>query len=488
MASIYLNPQYNGPAPTRNDDVTTSWGSMTYDTLTANSLHVAGGTTVTVTDLSVTNLTVDNNGTLTVQSITDIDTLHVGGGAHVTIAAGVTIKNLILDNDAHVTLAGGVTVTDTFSIEGGSHLDVKGFMSILGTQITVYGDISYVWGVDVKSGSHITHDRGSEPCYLEGAMIRMADGSEKAVEDLEIDDVVSTLRGPEKVTFVGKHHHVIPKDTKALFLEEDELGRPVVIRKHTFGLYPTKDLRVTPEHMIVLAGRLVPVRLMVNDVDIYYDTSVDDYDYYHFTVEGGHAIVTANGIASETFFVGNQDTADRWLKTTATSRYTETDVLAAPLMTDMDWIAKGMTFAGVANTGRLPRGERRKAAISLSGQGETIFPIATVKADTYRFLVPAYLSGQRMILNTESVRVDTVLACDDRRHVGFRGRVRFLLKNGDVVTVETTQAADQWRGWYPDGWSTQFPEIIIPEGCAQIVVEMDAYLPNQVGVPKEAAA
>jgi hypothetical protein len=133
-------------------------------------------------------------------------------------------------------------------------------------------------------------------------MIRMWDGPEKPVEEIEVGDRVLTLdHGAQTVRWVGK------KITSGQ-------GRmaPICFRRKAFGNHST--LLVSPQHRMLVKNWhaelnfgerevLVAAKQLVND-DTVLVTPVDRVTYVHVLFDS-HEVVWANGCLSESFHPGH---------------------------------------------------------------------------------------------------------------------------------------------------------------------------------------
>ncbi|PHY94849.1 hypothetical protein CSR02_04105, partial [Acetobacter pomorum] len=98
------------------------------------------------------------------------------------------------------------------------------------------------------------------------------------------------------VIWVGKAHATVRPE-----LTDDEAGWPVRILKDAIADgVPYKDMLITAEHCMFFKGKLVPVRMLVNGVSIFYDKSITSYDYYHVETEQ-HSVITADGMLTESY-------------------------------------------------------------------------------------------------------------------------------------------------------------------------------------------
>ncbi len=133
------------------------------------------------------------------------------------------------------------------------------------------------------------------PCYLRGTMIRTPAG-EQAVEMLRAGDSVVTLDGNAKpVKWIGHRSY------EAEFGASEVFVRPVVFKAGSLGGgLPVRDLKVSPQHGMLIDGAMVPAAALVNGVSIVRDENPGDVSYFHIELEG-HEAVFAEGAASETF-------------------------------------------------------------------------------------------------------------------------------------------------------------------------------------------
>jgi hypothetical protein len=78
-------------------------------------------------------------------------------------------------------------------------------------------------------------------------------------------------------------------------------SRPICITKHALGqTYPFKDLYVSPNHAILINGKMRIAKHIVNGTTIFQDTTCDSVEYYHLECEN-HSAIIANGVLSETY-------------------------------------------------------------------------------------------------------------------------------------------------------------------------------------------
>lgn len=147
-------------------------------------------------------------------------------------------------------------------------------------------------------------------CFMQGTMIATPAG-ERAVEALQAGDLVTTLDGTaKKVKWIGHRTY------EAEFGASEAFVRPVLFRAGSLGGgLPTRDLKVSPQHAMMIDGVMVPAGALVNGVTILRDTPVADVTYFHVELDG-HEVIFAEGAATETFIDHNSraifDNADEY--------------------------------------------------------------------------------------------------------------------------------------------------------------------------------
>jgi len=132
-------------------------------------------------------------------------------------------------------------------------------------------------------------------CYLQGTMIATPAG-EREVESLQPGDLVTTLDGTAKaVKWIGHRSY------EAEFGATQAFVRPVVFKAGSLGAgLPVRDLKVSPQHAVLIDGVMVPAAALVNGASIVRDESKTDVTYFHIEMEG-HEAIFAEGAPAETF-------------------------------------------------------------------------------------------------------------------------------------------------------------------------------------------
>ncbi len=139
--------------------------------------------------------------------------------------------------------------------------------------------------------------------FLPGAMIATPEG-ERAVQTLAAGDAVLAVEHGRQVirrlAWTASQAITVPEDQGALRL-------PVRIRRQALADgVPQADLLLTPEHCLLLDGRLVPVRMLVNGCSILIETERRGYSVHHVGIDP-HGVIMANGLLTES----DLDTGDR---------------------------------------------------------------------------------------------------------------------------------------------------------------------------------
>lgn len=147
-------------------------------------------------------------------------------------------------------------------------------------------------------------------CFVRATLIE-TDRGPKLVEDLKLGDRVRTLdHGYQPICWIG----TTALSLRNLLLRPDL--RPVLIPAGSLGKgLPTRDLRVSPQHRVLLGGWevqlnfgqdqvLAPAKALVGKRGICVDKEIRQVDYFHFMFDR-HEVVFSEGLPSESFLVGD---------------------------------------------------------------------------------------------------------------------------------------------------------------------------------------
>lgn len=200
--------------------------------------------------------------------------------------------------DTITVIMNGATVT----ITGATFYLADGRAVFTPTDGTNLDNATFVSSTFVSTQASVPVGNLGPPCFADGTMI-MTDCGEVAVDDLKVGDLVETMdHGMQAIRWIGK------SDTVA-----DGEFAPVVFRPGALG--NERELRVSPQHRVLLQGWqaelyfgqaeiLVPAKHLINDVSIVREP-VEKVTYYHILFDR-HEVVFSDGIATESFFPGDQ--------------------------------------------------------------------------------------------------------------------------------------------------------------------------------------
>ncbi|HEY4171658.1 MAG TPA: Hint domain-containing protein, partial [Rhodopila sp.] len=141
-------------------------------------------------------------------------------------------------------------------------------------------------------------------CYAGGTEILTERGA-ASVETIKSDDKVVVRRDGqdvlEPVIWVGKTKIDLSQHA------HPELAAPIRIKAGALAdNTPVRDLVVSPEHCLILNGRCVPAKLLVNGGSIAREHRTAPFEYYHIELEK-HGILIAEGAEAESYL----DTGNR---------------------------------------------------------------------------------------------------------------------------------------------------------------------------------
>ena len=153
-----------------------------------------------------------------------------------------------------------------------------------------------------NDGYNLTADRqDSDPrCFTPGVQISCPDG-DRPVEDLAIGDLIMTMdHGPQPIRWIGRRKFAA-------------LGRLAPIRINQGVLGATRAFEVSPQHRIMLQGAEAELMFAEPQVLAAAKHLVDgenicirhggEVEYIHLLLDR-HEIIWANGVATETLFLG----------------------------------------------------------------------------------------------------------------------------------------------------------------------------------------
>jgi hypothetical protein len=381
------------------------------------------------------------------------------------------------------TTSGGNTVvsvtegatTDTFIFDGTS----------IGSTLNLVSDGN--GGVDIA-------------CYAEGTLIRTPHG-DVPVETLAAGDLVETAAGVARpVKWMGFRRLDLARHPAP------EQAQPIRIKAGAIACgVPARDLRLSPDHAVLLDGVLIPARLLRNGTTIIRETSCRAVTYYHVELDS-HDVLVAEGMAAESYL----DTGNRNMFANAGSamvlfpsfdngqarREAEScaPFAAAPATVLPIWQAiadratlLGLTAPDVATT--------PDPALFVMAGSRRIDPI-TRDGGRYRFVLPDASETVRLV-SRAAVPHELHPWVEDRRNLGVRVARLSVMAGDALVTIalDDPALAEGWWDVETDGqrmarWTNGNAALPhLAEGFAILDVVIEGGLVYPVaGKPAEARA
>jgi hypothetical protein len=192
-----------------------------------------------------------------------------------------------------------LTVTDTASTSHKSAtITIEGFDST-GTQAT-----------------NVVH--ANIICFYPGTLIATPDGA-RAVETLAAGDMVLDVDGAAKpIRWVGVQ-------TVSTYFADPVRSLPIRIKAHALAdNVPSRDLLVSPDHALLVDGRLIHAGALVNGLSVTRESNVPKvFKYFHIELQD-HSLILAENTPAETF-IDNVDRLafDNWAEHEALDAGTE---------------------------------------------------------------------------------------------------------------------------------------------------------------------
>ncbi|MBS0638326.1 MAG: Hint domain-containing protein [Proteobacteria bacterium] len=138
-------------------------------------------------------------------------------------------------------------------------------------------------------------------CFVRGTLLSTPDG-ERAVETLQAGDMVLTASGAARpVKWLGRR---VVKASRHVFA-----GRiaPVRVCRAAFADgVPARDVLLSPDHAVLVDGKLIPVRQLVNGASVLLEPHQPEVEYFHVELDT-HDVLLASGLPVESYL----DAGDR---------------------------------------------------------------------------------------------------------------------------------------------------------------------------------
>lgn len=218
------------------------------------------------------------------------DSIIGGKGNDVIIGGGGDDTVVWRLGDGNDTIAGAAG-TDTLDLEGWTLSGPNPW------SVSIDGATTYY--THAPSGA-VLETTGFENvlCFAEGTRILTPRG-EVPVESLRAGDTVIVPRAGQRAQALRWVGH---RRIDFAHLRDAAAAAPVLIRAGALGPgVPCRDLRVSPEHGLLLDGRLVPARLLVDGAAILQETWCRGVTYWHLEL-AEHGVLVAEGALAESYF------------------------------------------------------------------------------------------------------------------------------------------------------------------------------------------
>ncbi|GAN60489.1 hypothetical protein ACI01nite_07950 [Acetobacter cibinongensis] len=385
-----------------------------------------------------------------------------GTGGTVEIAAGTTasIIGYITNIQKGDTIIIDGLVADNYVYTNGVYTLTDEGQAISGTssfQLPAENEGTTFIVKSVNGKTYLTADTVIV-CFLGGSMLRTPEG-DMAVETLQIGDEVVTFDWQNnkdvtrRVVWVGTGHVNAQPN-----LPDDQSGYPVRILKGALSDgVPYKDLLITSEHCLFFEGKFIPARMLVNGISIFYDKTIQSYNYYHIETEH-QSVITANGMLTESYLdTGNRLSFQQPGKVvTLHGKMSswEKDA-AAPLCVERNFVEtifhtlKQRSLTVTDNHQQTPsRPLTPESDLHIvTDNGQIIRKIRTTD-HTVVFMLPANIKTVRLVSRT-SRPCDTIGPfVDDRRKLGVLVGAVTLLGSNKKISITSHLDKQDLQGWH----------------------------------------
>ena len=404
------------------------------------------------------------NGTVTVSAGGTIESSYTANGYLNISSGGISLDN---EYESVVTriYSGGSSVNDSYTE---SYISTKTSGTLNGSAFTAGDNISSisVSGGGSISNPYIVNETLTiskpglfDPCFLSESLIRTPDG-DIPVEDISPgDNIIAYVNGVEEirqVVWTTQSHCDVQTH-----LSDDLAGYPIRILKGAIADgVPSKDMLITAEHCLLLNGKFVPARMLVNNRSVFFDKSIKSYEYYHIET-AKHSVIMADGILTESYL----NTSNH------RSFYEEGNVISLIPCRQLTWddaaapldVSRGFVEPLFQNT--------EDRAISSNILQRTSKPELTEEADLHlltnselcirpvrehnghiTFVIPSDVQSVRIV--SRASRPSDVIGpfVDDRRYFGVAVCDISLFENGKSRNINTHLTDKDLNGWNTLEW------------------------------------
>jgi hypothetical protein len=424
--------------------------------------------TVTLEGYTLTNegiITVSNDATLVgwtaLRAGASAGTIELASGGLADFKEAVADTNIVQFQDA----TGTVQIESVGSFAGtlkgfadGDRIDLSGITYAAGNTVACNGTDLVVSNAGGTALATVALSDGSETlgayvlqqdttlggtdivdaaCYAAGTRIDTERGA-VAIEALRVGDrLVSAFGGTAPVVWIGHRRvdcrrHPRPQEV-----------RPVRVRRGAFGPdRPRRDLWLSGDHAVFIAGVLIPVRYLVNGATVVRER-VDTVSYFHVELPA-HDVILAEGLPAESYLdTGNRGAfanggADVRMHPDFALRIWEAEA-CAPLVYDGAKVeaARRLLLDRAATLGHATT---RDPDLRLLAAGRELRP--EVHGRTHRFHVPEVARGVRL-LSRSAVPAEAWTDSTDHRRLGVA--LSRLVYDGRVIPLADPRLGSGWH-------------------------------------------
>ncbi|HEY1932769.1 MAG TPA: Hint domain-containing protein [Acetobacteraceae bacterium] len=466
-----------GSAGITDSGLITGFGALSGGALSGAGSVTASGGTLTINDTDSSALTVANSASniLNLSAAQSGITVSFAGAAGALELSDFSIGTPDSLNFASSTVAGmnvntSQTATNEIILTGPTESGVKAVFTGSGTSgslqisdstgvittISLTGLIGTTDGAEYANwtGATTTTDifLSNAVCFGPGTQILTAHG-EVAVEALAEGDLVVTHTGEQRpIKWIGYRRMDLTRHSRP------SLAAPVRIRRGAFAEnLPGRDLIVSPDHCLFVDGKLIPAKLLINDMTVVQERDTRVAEYYHVELDR-HAVLLAEGLPAESYL----DTGNRAFfsnaglalvlhpefHVNAGLRCWETDACAPlavsaeavePVWRDLAARAEmlGYTLPEVATTD--------DADLRVVANGRTIRPVAA-NGGCHVFVLPPGASAVRLVSRAGSPS-DVVPYLEDWRLLGVAVNRIVVRSSQEQIEIPADHPA-LTQGWH----------------------------------------
>jgi hypothetical protein len=242
--------------------------------------------------------------------------IDIGGGGFAAFADGVTDQNFIFNGpgtiafndpaDIHADAISNFVLDD--EILAPSVAQAETLLADALTFTTALPPHETLAVISVPGGAAIIAEANTDvpPCFARGTRILTPAGY-APVETLRPGDIVITAAGravPLRWTgwrSIDLADHRRPDSVRPIRIKAGAIAERI----------PARDIRLSPDHALLLGGQLVPVKYLVNNATIFREQDCLAITYYHLELDR-HDVVLAENLAAETYLdTGNRSIFDQ---------------------------------------------------------------------------------------------------------------------------------------------------------------------------------